>query len=148
MELGEEFIPENDGGKHLVLVIKHHFNPSKDAVLEVKPLQSYYPFARWSYNAEKNEFTITNVKGHQMRCSSKAIFKMPSKDIKTLSELPLDNPSKDPRGLLLTKTAADTLSAAEDQTDYPCEAPLTPFCKSNCHTPSRRNLTGATNKAQ
>ncbi|KAI3808049.1 hypothetical protein L1987_23990 [Smallanthus sonchifolius] len=85
MELGEEIIPANDGGKHLVLVIKHHFNPSKDAV-----------FARWSYNAEKNEFTITNVKGYQMRCSSKAIFKMPSKDIKTLSELPLDNPSKDP----------------------------------------------------
>ncbi|KAI3754500.1 hypothetical protein L1987_54284 [Smallanthus sonchifolius] len=33
-----------------------------------------------------------------MRCSSKAIYKMPHKDIKTLSELPLNNPSKDQRG--------------------------------------------------
>ncbi|KAI3818188.1 hypothetical protein L1987_11991 [Smallanthus sonchifolius] len=33
-----------------------------------------------------------------MRCSSKTIYKMPNKDIKTLSALPLNNPSKDPRG--------------------------------------------------
>ncbi|KAI3816011.1 hypothetical protein L1987_15696 [Smallanthus sonchifolius] len=116
MELGEEIIPANDGGKHLVLVIKHHFNPSKDAVLDVRPLQSHYPFARWSYNAEKNEFTITNVKGHQMRCSSKAIFKMPSKDIKTLSELPLDNPSKHPRGYEVARIV-DHMKKLQQQRD-------------------------------
>ncbi|KAI3695049.1 hypothetical protein L1987_78037 [Smallanthus sonchifolius] len=33
-----------------------------------------------------------------MICSSKTIYKMPNKDIKTLSALPLNNPSKDPRG--------------------------------------------------
>ncbi|KAI3786892.1 hypothetical protein L1987_40950 [Smallanthus sonchifolius] len=97
MELGEEVIPANDGGKHLVLVIKHHFNPSKDAVLD-------------------NEFTITNVKGHQMRCSSKAIFKMPSKDIKTLSELPLDNPSKDPRGYEVARIV-DHMKKLQQQRD-------------------------------
>ncbi|KAI3815565.1 hypothetical protein L1987_15236 [Smallanthus sonchifolius] len=69
MELGEANDPENEGGRHL-----------------------------WSYNVEKNEFTLTDVKGQKMRCSSKAIFKMASKDIKTLSELPLNNPSKDQRG--------------------------------------------------
>ncbi|KAI3802088.1 hypothetical protein L1987_30213 [Smallanthus sonchifolius] len=68
MELGEAHEPENECGRHLLLVIKHHFNPSKDVI------------------------------GQKMRCSSKAIFSMPSKDIKSLSELPLDNPSKDPRG--------------------------------------------------
>ncbi|KAI3825143.1 hypothetical protein L1987_06619 [Smallanthus sonchifolius] len=45
-----------------------------------------------------DEFTLTDVKGKKMRCSSKAIFKMASKDIKTLSELPLNNHSKDQRG--------------------------------------------------
>ncbi|KAI3827282.1 hypothetical protein L1987_01355 [Smallanthus sonchifolius] len=45
MELGEAHEPENDSGRHLLLVIKHHFNPSKDVVIDVKPLQSHYPFA-------------------------------------------------------------------------------------------------------
>ncbi|KAI3755042.1 hypothetical protein L1987_54835 [Smallanthus sonchifolius] len=36
--------------------------------------------------------------GQKMICSSKSIFSMPSKDIKSLSELPPDNPSKDHRG--------------------------------------------------
>ncbi|KAI3763353.1 hypothetical protein L1987_53807 [Smallanthus sonchifolius] len=98
MELGEAHEPENEGGRHLLLVIKHHFNPSKDVIVDAKPIQSHSPFISWSYNAEKDEFTLTDVKGQKMRCSSKAIFKMPSKDIKTLSELPLNNPSKDPRG--------------------------------------------------
>ncbi|KAI3810884.1 hypothetical protein L1987_20507 [Smallanthus sonchifolius] len=44
MELGEAHEPENDSERHLLLVIKHHFNPSKDVVIDVKPLQSYYPF--------------------------------------------------------------------------------------------------------
>ncbi|KAI3696212.1 hypothetical protein L1987_79222 [Smallanthus sonchifolius] len=98
MELGEAIEPENEGGRHLLLVIKHYFNPSKDEIIDVKPLQSHSPFISWSYNDEKNEFTLTDVKGQKMRCSSKAIFKMASKDIKTLSELPLNNPSMDQRG--------------------------------------------------
>ncbi|KAI3784487.1 hypothetical protein L1987_43586 [Smallanthus sonchifolius] len=98
MELGEAHEPENEGGRHLLMVIKHHFNPIKDEIIDVKPLQSHSPFISWSYNAEKDEFTLTDVKGQKMRCSSKAIFKMASKDIKTLSELPLNNPSKDQRG--------------------------------------------------
>ncbi|KAI3821391.1 hypothetical protein L1987_08958 [Smallanthus sonchifolius] len=98
MELGEAHEPENEDGRHLLLVIKHHFNPSKDEIIDAKPLKSHSPFISWSYNAEENEFTLTDVKGQKMRCLSKAIFKMPSKDIKTLSELPLNNPSKDPRG--------------------------------------------------
>ncbi|KAI3784267.1 hypothetical protein L1987_43362 [Smallanthus sonchifolius] len=98
MELGEVNEPMNEGGRHLLLTIKHHFNPSRDEILDVKPLQSHSPFISWSYNAEKDEFTLTDVKGQNMRCSSKAIFKMASKDIKTLSELPLNNPSKDQRG--------------------------------------------------
>ncbi|KAI3805368.1 hypothetical protein L1987_27696 [Smallanthus sonchifolius] len=95
MELGEANEPENEGGRHLLLVIKHHFNPSKDEIIDAKPLQSHSPFISWSYNAEKDELTLTYVKGQKMRCSSKAIFKMASKDIKTLYELPLNNPSKD-----------------------------------------------------
>ncbi|KAI3733045.1 hypothetical protein L1987_64260 [Smallanthus sonchifolius] len=98
MELGEANEPENEGRRHLLLVIKHYFNPSKDEIIYVKPLQSHSPFIRWSYNAEKDEFTLTYVKGQKMRCSSKAIFKMASKDIKTLSKLPLNNPSMDQRG--------------------------------------------------
>ncbi|KAI3671929.1 hypothetical protein L1987_87126 [Smallanthus sonchifolius] len=98
LELGEAHEPANEGGKHLMLVIKHHFNPSKDVIIDVKPLQSHSPFVSWSHNADMDEFTLTDVKKQQMRCSSKTIFKMPSKDIKTLSELPLNNPSKDPRG--------------------------------------------------
>ncbi|KAI3744804.1 hypothetical protein L1987_57897 [Smallanthus sonchifolius] len=38
MELGEAHKPENEGGRHLVLVIKHHFNPSKDVVTDTKPI--------------------------------------------------------------------------------------------------------------
>ncbi|KAI3786610.1 hypothetical protein L1987_40421 [Smallanthus sonchifolius] len=98
MELGESSEPENEGGRHLLLAIRHYFNPSKDEIIDAKPLQSHTPFISWSYNAEKNAFTVTDVKGQKMRCSSKAIFKMASKDIKTLSELPLNNPNMDQRG--------------------------------------------------
>ncbi|KAI3810666.1 hypothetical protein L1987_20288 [Smallanthus sonchifolius] len=96
--MGEAHEPTNEGGKRLMLAIKHHFNPSKDVIIDIKPLQSHSPFVSWSYNADVDEFTLTDVKKQQMRCLSKKIFKMPSKDIKTLSELPLKNPSKDPRG--------------------------------------------------
>ncbi|KAI3813243.1 hypothetical protein L1987_17962 [Smallanthus sonchifolius] len=75
MELGEANEPENEGGRHLLLVIKHS---SKDEIIDVKPLQSHYPFTSWSYKAEKDEFTLTDVKGQKMRCSSKAIFKTTS----------------------------------------------------------------------
>ncbi|KAI3795061.1 hypothetical protein L1987_37705 [Smallanthus sonchifolius] len=118
MELGEAHEHENESGRHLLLVIKHHFNPSKDVVIEAKPLQSHFPFTSWSYNAEKDEITITTVRGQHMRCSSKAIFKMPSNDIKSLSELPLDNPSKDHRGyelLRINLSAADSCSPADEQ---------------------------------
>ncbi|KAI3774243.1 hypothetical protein L1987_48790 [Smallanthus sonchifolius] len=98
IELGESSEPENEGGRHLLLEIRHYFNPSKDEIIDAKPLQSHTPFISWSYNAENNEFTLIDVKGQKMRCSSKAIFKMASKDIKTLSELPLNNPSKEQKG--------------------------------------------------
>ncbi|KAI3732646.1 hypothetical protein L1987_63853 [Smallanthus sonchifolius] len=98
MKLGEAHEPENEGGRHLLLVIKHHFNPSKDVIFDAKPLKSHSPFFSWSYNAAQDEYTLIDVRGQKMRCSSKAIFSMPSKDIKTFSELLLDNPSKDPRG--------------------------------------------------
>ncbi|KAI3816149.1 hypothetical protein L1987_15839 [Smallanthus sonchifolius] len=128
MELGESSEPENEGGRHLLLEIRHYFNPSKDEIIDAKPLQSHSPFINWSYNAEKNEFTLTDVKGQKMRCSSKAIFKMASKDIKTLSELPLNNPSMDQRGYEVERivrnmqklqqqsfSAASTLNAADRQ---------------------------------
>ncbi|KAI3704154.1 hypothetical protein L1987_74369 [Smallanthus sonchifolius] len=57
LELGEAHEPDNESERHLLLVIKHHFNPSKDA-----------------------------------------IFSMPRRDIKSLSEIPFDNPIRDPRG--------------------------------------------------
>ncbi|KAI3712380.1 hypothetical protein L1987_70934 [Smallanthus sonchifolius] len=38
MELGEANEPENEGGRHLLLVFKHYFNPSKDEIIDVKPL--------------------------------------------------------------------------------------------------------------
>ncbi|KAI3802280.1 hypothetical protein L1987_30410 [Smallanthus sonchifolius] len=98
LELGEAHEPANERGKHLMLAIRHYFNPSKDVVMDIKPLKSHSPFVSWSYNADLDEFTLTDAKKQQMRCSSKAIFKMQPKDIKTLSELPLNNPSKDPRG--------------------------------------------------
>ncbi|KAI3744844.1 hypothetical protein L1987_57939 [Smallanthus sonchifolius] len=98
LELGEAHEPTNESGKHLMLAIRHYFNPSKDVVMNIKPLKSHSPFVSWSYNADLDEFTLTDVKKQQMRCSSKAIYKMQHKDIKTLSELPLNNPSKDPRG--------------------------------------------------
>ncbi|KAI3725209.1 hypothetical protein L1987_64987 [Smallanthus sonchifolius] len=88
MELGEAHEPENEGGMHL-----------------------------WAYNAAKDEFTITAVRGQQMRCYSKAIFKMPSKDIKSLSELPLDNPINYPRGyelLRISLSAADSCFPADE----------------------------------
>ncbi|KAI3821302.1 hypothetical protein L1987_08866 [Smallanthus sonchifolius] len=98
LELGEAHEPANESGKHLMLAIRHYFNPSKDVVMNIKPLKSHSPFVSWSYNADLDEFTLIDVKKQQMRCSSKAIYKMPHKDINTLSELPLNNPSKDPRG--------------------------------------------------
>ncbi|KAI3807830.1 hypothetical protein L1987_23765 [Smallanthus sonchifolius] len=98
LELGEAYKPENECGRHLLLAIKHHFNPSKDVIIDVKPLQSHSPFTSWSFKADTNEFILIDVKGQNMICSSKAIFKMPSKDIKTLSELTLNDPSQDPRG--------------------------------------------------
>ncbi|KAI3819402.1 hypothetical protein L1987_13236 [Smallanthus sonchifolius] len=98
LELGEAHEPANESGKRLVLAIKHYFNPSKDVIINIKPLKSHSPFVSWSYNADLDEFTLIDVKKQQMRCSSKAIYKMPHKDTKTLSELPLNNPSKDPRG--------------------------------------------------
>ncbi|KAI3821199.1 hypothetical protein L1987_08758 [Smallanthus sonchifolius] len=98
LELGEAHKPTNESGKHLMLAIRHYFNPSKDVVMNIKPLKSHSPFVSWSYNADLDEFTLIDVKKQQMRCSSKAIYKMPHKDIKTLSELPLNNPSKDQRG--------------------------------------------------
>ncbi|KAI3676270.1 hypothetical protein L1987_85874 [Smallanthus sonchifolius] len=105
LEMDEAHEPANEGGKRLTLAIKHHFNPSKDVIIDIKPLQSHYPFVNWSYNADLDEFTLTDVKKQQMRCSSKTIFKMPSKDIKTLSELPLNNPIKDPRGYEVARIA-------------------------------------------
>ncbi|KAI3825205.1 hypothetical protein L1987_06682 [Smallanthus sonchifolius] len=54
-----------------------------------------------------DEFTLTDVKGQKMRCSSKAIFKMASKDIKTLSELPLNNPSKHQRGYVVARIVSN-----------------------------------------
>ncbi|KAI3725006.1 hypothetical protein L1987_64777 [Smallanthus sonchifolius] len=98
LELGEAHEPANEGGKCLVLSIKHYFNPSKDVIINIKPLKSHSPFVSWSYNADLDEFTLTDVRKQKMRCSSKTIYKMPHKDIKTLSALPLNNPSKDPRG--------------------------------------------------
>ncbi|KAI3810754.1 hypothetical protein L1987_20376 [Smallanthus sonchifolius] len=98
LEQGEAHEPAYKRGKHIMLAIRHYFNPSKDVVVDVKPLKSHSPFVSWSYNADLDEFTLIDVKKQQMRCSSKAIYKMPHKDIKTLSELPLNNPSKDPRG--------------------------------------------------
>ncbi|KAI3744534.1 hypothetical protein L1987_57617 [Smallanthus sonchifolius] len=96
LELGESHKPENEGGRHLLLAIKHHFNPSKDVIIDAKPLQSHSPFTR-----------------QKMICSSKAIFKMPRKDIKTLSELPLNNPSQDPRGYEIDKLLRISLSDAK-----------------------------------
>ncbi|KAI3687002.1 hypothetical protein L1987_80692 [Smallanthus sonchifolius] len=101
LELGEAHEPANEGGKLLVLAIKHYFNPSKDVIIDIKPLKSHSPFASWSYNADfadLDEFTLTDVRKQKMICSSKTIYKMQHKDIKTLSALPLNNPSKDPRG--------------------------------------------------
>ncbi|KAI3695286.1 hypothetical protein L1987_78281 [Smallanthus sonchifolius] len=97
-----------------MLAIRHYFNPSKDVVMNIKPLKSHSPFVSWSYNADLDEFALIDVKKQQMRCSSKAIYKMPHKDIKTLSELPLNNPSKDQRGYEayqqhLAQVAADRL---------------------------------------
>ncbi|KAI3802332.1 hypothetical protein L1987_30462 [Smallanthus sonchifolius] len=103
LELGEANEPANESGKRLVLAIKHYFNPSKDVIINIKPLKSHSPFVSWTYNADLDEFTLTDVKKQQMRCSSKAIYKMQRKDIKTLSELPLNNPSKDPRGYELER---------------------------------------------
>ncbi|KAI3786423.1 hypothetical protein L1987_40088 [Smallanthus sonchifolius] len=51
-------------------------------------------------------YTLIDVRCQKMRCSSKTIFSMPSKDIKTLSELPLDNPSMDPKGYETAKIVA------------------------------------------
>ncbi|KAI3815629.1 hypothetical protein L1987_15306 [Smallanthus sonchifolius] len=107
MELGEANEPENEGGRHLLLVIKHYFNPSKDEIIDVKPLESHSPFISWSYNAQKDEFTLTDVKGQKMRCSSKAIFKMASKDIKTLSELSLSNPNMDQSGYVVERIVSN-----------------------------------------
>ncbi|KAI3827897.1 hypothetical protein L1987_01986 [Smallanthus sonchifolius] len=98
LELGEAHEPANEGGKLLVLAIKHYFNPSKDVIIDIKPFKSHSPFVSWSYNADLYEFTLTDVRKQKMRCSSKTIYKMPNKGIKTLSALPLNNPSKDPRG--------------------------------------------------
>ncbi|KAI3808128.1 hypothetical protein L1987_24071 [Smallanthus sonchifolius] len=98
LELSKAHEPANEGGKLLVLAIKHYFNPSKDEIIDIKPLKSHSPFVSWSYNADLDEFTLTDVRKQTMRCSSKIIYKMPHKDIKTLSALPLNNPSKDPRG--------------------------------------------------
>ncbi|KAI3687044.1 hypothetical protein L1987_80734 [Smallanthus sonchifolius] len=115
LELGEAHEPANESGKHLMLAIRHYFNPSKDVIMDIKPLKSHSPFVSWSYNADLDEFTLIDVKKQQMRCSSKAIYKMPHKDIKTLSELPLNNPSKDPRGYEVERIAYQqhsTLAAA------------------------------------
>ncbi|KAI3784191.1 hypothetical protein L1987_43285 [Smallanthus sonchifolius] len=98
LELGEAHKPANEGGKLLVLAIKHCFNPSKDVIIDIKLLKSHSPFVSWSYNADLDEFTLTDVRKQKMICSSKTIYKMPHKDIKTLYALPLNNPSNDPRG--------------------------------------------------
>ncbi|KAI3807773.1 hypothetical protein L1987_23707 [Smallanthus sonchifolius] len=74
MELGESREPDNESGRHLLLVIKHHFNPSKDVVIDAKPLQSHFPLVKWSYNAIQDEYTLIDVRGQKLRCSSKAIF--------------------------------------------------------------------------
>ncbi|KAI3754790.1 hypothetical protein L1987_54581 [Smallanthus sonchifolius] len=98
MELGETHEPDNESGRRPLLMIKHHFNPFKDVIIDAKPLQSHFTLVKWSCNTVKDEYTLMDVRGHNMRCSSKAIFSMPSKDIKSLSEIPFVNPSKDPRG--------------------------------------------------
>ncbi|KAI3762435.1 hypothetical protein L1987_52865 [Smallanthus sonchifolius] len=115
MELGETHELENEDGRHLLLVIKRHFNPSKDVIFDAKPLQYHSPFISWSYNAAQDEYTLIDIRGQKIRCSSKAIFSMPSKDIKTLSALPLDNPSKDPRGYEISLFAVDSCSPADGQ---------------------------------
>ncbi|KAI3815026.1 hypothetical protein L1987_14678 [Smallanthus sonchifolius] len=112
LELGEAHKSENESGRHLLLIIKHYFNPSKDVLIDAKPLQSHFPLVKWSYNAAKDEYTLEDVKGYKMRCSSKAIFSMLRRDIKSLSEIPFDNPSKDPRGY---ETAMILLFAADQQ---------------------------------
>ncbi|KAI3827536.1 hypothetical protein L1987_01613 [Smallanthus sonchifolius] len=78
LELGEAHKPENEGGRHLLLAIKHHFNPSKDEIIDAKTLQSYSPFTSWSFKDDTNEFILIDVKGQKMICSRKTIFKMPS----------------------------------------------------------------------
>ncbi|KAI3704433.1 hypothetical protein L1987_74653 [Smallanthus sonchifolius] len=115
MELGEAHEPENESGRHLLLVIKHHFNPSKDVIIDAKPLQFYFPFTSWSYNAEKNEYTVIDVRGQKMRCSSKAIFSMPRKYIKSLFKFPLDNPCKDPRGYETARIVANMQKLQQQQ---------------------------------
>ncbi|KAI3704153.1 hypothetical protein L1987_74368 [Smallanthus sonchifolius] len=140
-----------------MLAIKHYFNPSKDVIIDIKPLKSHSPFVSWSYNADLDEFTLTVVRKQKMRCSSKTIYKMSHKDIKTLSTLPLNNPSKDPRGyeverivshmqMLQQQIDADRLISsiifilAADScvprrqivaADYPCQASLKTLCKSD-----------------
>ncbi|KAI3810740.1 hypothetical protein L1987_20362 [Smallanthus sonchifolius] len=44
MESGEAQKAENEGGIHILLVIKHHFNPSKDVIIDAKPIQTHSPF--------------------------------------------------------------------------------------------------------
>ncbi|KAI3813848.1 hypothetical protein L1987_18583 [Smallanthus sonchifolius] len=98
LQLGEEEVPNNDSGKHLLLVTRHHFNPIKEVVVDAKPLQAHYPLVNRSYNASVDEYTITNVKGNKIRGPKKAILKMPRRNIKTLYEIPFGNPRKDTRG--------------------------------------------------
>ncbi|KAI3742284.1 hypothetical protein L1987_59964 [Smallanthus sonchifolius] len=84
LELGEAHEPDNESERHLLLIIKHYFNPSKDVFINSKPLQSHFPLVKWSYNAVNDEYTLVDIQGYKMRCSSKAIFSMTSKDIKSL----------------------------------------------------------------
>ncbi|KAI3829361.1 hypothetical protein L1987_03482 [Smallanthus sonchifolius] len=102
-ELGEAHEPDNESGRHILLIIKHHFNPIKEVVIDAKPTQAYFPIVKWSYNAANDEYTPVDVKGNKMRCTNKAIFNMPRGDIKSLFEIPFDNPSKDPRGYETTR---------------------------------------------
>ncbi|KAI3725198.1 hypothetical protein L1987_64976 [Smallanthus sonchifolius] len=63
----------------------------------------------------ENEVGDIYVRGQKMRCFSKAIFSMPSKDMKSLSELPLDNPSKDPKGYETARIVAHMQKLQQQQ---------------------------------
>ncbi|KAI3821917.1 hypothetical protein L1987_09493 [Smallanthus sonchifolius] len=90
-----------------------HQQPSKKKTKPTITPEDSREIVFWFYNTEDKWFEAFR--------GNKAIFKMTSKDIKTLSELPLNNPSQDPKGYEIDKLleislyVADTCSSAEEQ---------------------------------